>query len=198
MLIHITCLMLNMITKILRYTGLQWLFYNSYRLIEFCYWEHTYDDYRKKHELDKTFRFNGHGILFYGDGRICAGRNSYIGRYSSIHTRKGYDVKIGENCKISHNVKIYTSSLDVMKLYFKGIKEKKRGSVIIGDNVWIGSNAYIGPGVTIGKNAAIGANAVITSNVKENEIVSIKLDRIQGKGMATSSAQDDHDHGEEI
>ncbi|MBB1194695.1 acyltransferase [Flavobacterium sp. SOK18b] len=130
-----------------------------------------YSVFKKKYKINNTFRFNGNGILFYGDGEIHIGENSYIGELSTIQAVKGNKVKIGKNCQISHNVRVYTST-DIADQDFS-LKNRlvKNADVIIGDFVWIGANVFINPGVEIEDNSIIGANSVVTKSVKANTIV---------------------------
>lgn len=143
------------------------IFIRIYRALK--RWEQSdrYESIKKKYEIHPSFRFNGEGILIYGDGNLVIGENSYIGGYSTIQISKGYTVRIGKNCRISHNVRIYTSSFapDQDFSNFKGLA-KHSGDIVIQDNVWIGANAFLNPGVTIGENAIIGANSVVTKDVE--------------------------------
>jgi acetyltransferase-like isoleucine patch superfamily enzyme len=75
-------------------------------------------------------------------------------------------VEIGNNCNISHNVRIYTlSNIPDVDFNVKPITNKK-GDVIIGNAVWIGANVFINPGITIGENAIVGANSVVTKDIE--------------------------------
>ena len=67
------------------------------------YWRVVYQNFRRKYNLPESFWFGGEAIMFYGDGEIEIGENSYIGRYSSIQVSKGYKVKIGKNVSMSHH-----------------------------------------------------------------------------------------------
>lgn len=130
-----------------------------------------FNKYRNQYRIDSTFRFNGQTIKFYGEGEINCGMNSYIGEYSTVQSSLGYSVCIGENCAISHNVRIYTcSNLSNQNFNTTKPKEKIFGNVSIGNGVWIGANVFINPGVTIGDNAIIGANSVVTKNIEANAI----------------------------
>jgi maltose O-acetyltransferase len=130
-----------------------------------------YTLYRSKYSLAKSFRFNGVHILFYGNGQIICGENSYIGNYSTIQAADQCKVVIGNNCSISHNVRIYTSSnVTDQDLNNNLPKEKVQGDVIIGNGVWIGANVFIKEGVNIGNNSIVGANSVITKNIEANGI----------------------------
>lgn len=125
---------------------------------------------RKKYSIPESFRFNGTNILIYGSGKLIIGENSYIGSFSTIQIQDNYMVKIGSNCKISHNVRMYTTS-NITDQNFNG--ENIVGyseNVIIGNGVWIGANVFINPGIIIGDNSIIGANSVITKDIPENAI----------------------------
>lgn len=132
-----------------------------------------YEEFRKKYDIHSSFRFNGENIIFYGEGSISIDRNSYIGRNSTIEAAKGCTVKIGKNCSISHNFKLYTSSNDPDQNFNDTslIRNKKKGNVYIGDGVWIGANVFINPNIKIGNNVVIGANSVVTKDIEDNSIV---------------------------
>jgi len=131
----------------------------------------TYNGYREKYSLSNTFRFNGIDILFYGSGDIICGENSYIGNYSTIQASENNKVVIGDNCAISHNVRIYTASnVSNQNLNSAGLKQKIEGDVVIGNGVWIGANVFINQAVTIGDNAVVGSNSVVTKSIEANAI----------------------------
>src|SRR4030042_2403407 len=142
-----------------------------YFYMQNTYWQEQYKIYREKYQIHPTFRFNGQGILFYGDGQICVGEKGYIGNYSYLQASKGTLITIGKSCAISHNVKIYTTSYNSDQDFNSYPRLKKSGDVSIGDAVWIGVNVFINPGVTIGNNAIIGANSVVAKDVAPFSIV---------------------------
>ena len=123
---------------------------------------YIYIEYRKKYNISKSFRFNGEKILFYGKGKITIGENSYIGNYSTIEAKEGYEVTIGNNTSISHNVRIYTSSKLTNQDFNNKNKKFQSNNVNIGNGVWIGVN--------IGDGAVVGANSVVNKDIKENTI----------------------------
>mgnify|MGYP006087111737 FL=1 len=134
--------------------------------------ENRYLGFREQYNISKAFRFNGEGIVLYGKGSINIGNNSYVGGFSTIQAGEKCTVTIGDNCRISHNVRIYTESA-IADQDFNDVDElkSKSGDVIIGNAVWIGANAFISPGVTIGDNAIVGANSMVTKDVEKNTIV---------------------------
>lgn len=151
---------------------IKYLFYYAYLILKSSYNYITYDKYRQKYNLDETFRFNGNGIIFNGNGKILIGRNTYIGENSSIQSVDGMTVNIGDNCAISHNVRIYTSNYETNEIIYENSKTKtKSGNVCIGNNCWIGVNVLITEGVTIGSNVVIGGNSVVTKNIPSNCVV---------------------------
>ena len=134
--------------------------------------DRIYNLFREQYDISPTFIFNGDGISLNGNGKIIIGENSYIGQRSSVLAYDGAIVQIGNNCSISHNVRIYTYNLDPISV----IKEQKSqhntkiGNVIIGDNCWIGANVFIKENVTIGNNCVISANSLVTRNIPSNSI----------------------------
>jgi maltose O-acetyltransferase len=133
--------------------------------------KNIYEGYREKYEIASDFRFNGENILFYGEGKIYLGSNSYIGNYSTIQSTANQKVSIGNNCSISHNVRIYTSSnIADQNLNTHNPKGKVSGDVFIGNGVWIGANVFVKEGITIGDNAIVGANSVVSKNIEANSI----------------------------
>ncbi len=137
-----------------------------------AHWENVYNSYREKYSLSKSFKFNGVGVSFYGEGEITICDNSYVGNYSTIQAYNDCIVYIGDNCAISHNVRIYTFSYEADQDFNTKQQTKLtyKGNVTIGNGVWIGANVLINPGVVIEDNVVIGANAVVTKDLKANGI----------------------------
>ena len=134
------------------------------------YWQLRYSAYRHKYDLADDLVFNGPDIRFYGEGHLVIGRRSHIGSYSTIQVKQGCSVSIDENCRISHNVRMYTSSHWANQDFSEAVLRHKTGDITIGKHVWIGVNVYIGPGITIGENAVVGANTVVTKDVPAGAI----------------------------
>lgn len=131
------------------------------------FWNCVYESFRSQYTISKSFKFNGNGISFYGDGEIIIGDNSYIGRYSSIQSSKGCFVKIGRNCSISHYVMIYTENSIASQDISNSDRKKVTGNVVIGNNCWIGARVFIKEGVKVGNNCVIGANSVVTADIPD-------------------------------
>lgn len=135
------------------------------------YYQRRYEEYKQIYNLKNSFGFNGTDIRIYGTGSFIVGTNSYIGSYSTIQINSKNKVVIGDNCQISHNVRMYTLSADPDQDFTrKKIKPPKTGDIFIGNGVWIGANVFINPGITIEDNSVIGANSVITKDIKANSI----------------------------
>jgi len=134
------------------------------------YWRIIYGGFRCRYSVSPDFRFNGRGILLYGDGEIFIARNSYISDYSMLQSSKGHFIRIGEGCQISSNVRIFTESSNADCDFRVKPVPAKLGDVLIGDACWIGANVLINPGVTIGENSVVGANSVVTRDVPPGEI----------------------------
>jgi maltose O-acetyltransferase len=128
-----------------------------------------YKAYRKKYNIDPTFKFRGTEIIFFGNGNITIKENSYIVRYSILESCAGCKIIIGKNCSIGPYVKMYTygklTDQDLDQNPFESQLKYSKGDIIIGDGCWIGANVGIKGGVTIGKNAIIGMNSVVTKNI---------------------------------
>jgi acetyltransferase-like isoleucine patch superfamily enzyme len=104
-----------------------------------------------------------------GTGTISIGKGTYIGKNSFISSQGECHIKIGQNCKISHNVHIRTLSYDASSLTLD-VPGEINSNIEIGDNVWIGLNVYIKGGVSIGSGSTIGANSVVVNSVPEKVI----------------------------
>ncbi len=97
-----------------------------------------------------------YGIEIYSETSI--GRGFYIGHWGGIIIDSG--VKIGDNVNISQGVTIGRSN-----------RGSKKGSPILGSNIYIGPGAKLFGSIHIGSNVAIGANAVVNIDVPDNSVV---------------------------
>ena len=147
----------------------QWLSKNLLRARS-LYWRWVYRGFSARYGLDPTFRFNGPGIEFYGDGAIEVGPDSYIGSLSTVQVCPGHRVRIGRRCRIAHNVRIYTSTAPSDTDFRLGEGASIEADVTIGDGAWIGANVFIGPGLSIGVDSVVGANSVVTRDVPAHEV----------------------------
>jgi len=136
--------------------------------LQYLQWAFRYKSYKKNYNVSEDFIFNGPDIRFYGPGIIVIGPDSHIGSYSTIQASSGCTVTIGKNCRISHNVRIYTKSEIADQDFSKDDLSERIGNVKIGDHVWIGVNTYISPNVSIGRNSVVGANSLVTKDIPDN------------------------------
>jgi serine O-acetyltransferase len=67
---------------------------------------------------------------------------------------------IGDNCNISQGVTIGEAN-----------RGPRKGTPVIGNNVYIGPGAKIIGAVHIGNNVAVGANCVVTRDVPDGAVV---------------------------
>lgn len=98
------------------------------------------------------FRF---GISIPYNTQIGAG--FYIGHFGGIVLNEA--ARIGRNCNISQGVTIGQAN-----------RGDRKGTPVIGDNVYIGPGAKIIGAVRIGNHCAIGANAVVTHDVPDQAV----------------------------
>lgn len=118
---------------------------------------------------------------------ISLDRCSYIVS-SSIESGINFDIpgnrhniQIGKCCAIAHNLKfnivlghdylrVFTGDVPELK-HINKWRLKRKGEVLIGNDVWIGSDVSIMGGVTIHNGAVIAANSVVTKDVPPYAIV---------------------------
>lgn len=89
--------------------------------------------------------------------KALIGKNTSFPHYALgvlIHPK----VKIGDNCKILHNVTI-------------GGRSGNQNLPIIGSNVLIGAGAIIIGDIKIGDNSIVGAGSVVVKDVPSNSVV---------------------------
>ena len=127
--------------------------------------ERQYAGYRRKYEIDSSFRFLGEGTLIYGAGKIKLGANSYVGEWGHIQSYDGCLVEIGKGCAISHYFAAYTHNDEPDQDFSQTPLRIKTGNVRIGDYCWLGYRVYVNQGVTIGENSVIGAGSVVVKDI---------------------------------
>lgn len=86
------------------------------------------------------------------------GSGFYIGHFGGIIVSP--DAIIGKNCNISQGVTLGRAN-----------RGKRKGSPVLGDNIYIGAGAKIIGGVKVGNNVAVGANCVLVDDVPDNAVV---------------------------
>ncbi|MWB94528.1 serine acetyltransferase [Flavobacterium sp. GA093] len=89
---------------------------------------------------------------------VKIGHSFYIGHFGGIIINS--NVEIGDNCNISQGVTIGISGID-----------DKRGTPVLGNNVYIGANAVIAGKISIGNNVLVGACSMVKSSFLDNSVV---------------------------
>ena len=90
---------------------------------------------------------------------VKIGHSFYIGHFGGIIINA--KTIIGNNCNISQGVTIGVSGLG-----------ERRGTPIIGDNVYIGANAVVAGNFRVGNNVLIAACSLVNREVPDNSVVS--------------------------
>ena len=146
--------------------------------------------------INGILRLYGQGTVSIGKGTVINSRyrNNPIGgqRFTSLYTKKGAKIAIGEHCGISNSalyaslsikignyvkiggdVKIYDTdfhSLDAQTRRRKDDNDFAKREVIIEDDAFIGAGSIILKGVTIGEKAIVGAGSVVTKSIPKGEV----------------------------
>lgn len=120
------------------------------------------------HPLSKPKEIVQIGVYTYGKPRILSygwSEKVTIGKFCSI----GEDVMIIAGGEHFYNI----VSTYPLKDRFKGtqLPIRRKGPIIIGNDVWIGTRVIILAGVKIGDGAVIGAGSVVTHDVPPYAIV---------------------------
>ena len=124
--------------------------------------------------LKELLGSTGEYIHIEPDFRCDYGYNIHLGD----NFYAGYDcvildsckVTIGDNCILSPQVGIYTSTYPLnADKRIAGYEYAK--PITIGNNVWIGGGAIINPGVTIGDNVVVAPGSVVLMDIPNNVLV---------------------------
>lgn len=99
---------------------------------------------------------------------LVLGKNVTVARTAVIDASYPYLIRIGDNCSIAEQVRIW--SHDAATFKFTG-GYARLGKVEIKENCFIGDRATILPGVTIGPNALVTAGSVVNKDVPPNSCV---------------------------
>lgn len=89
---------------------------------------------------------------------VSAGPGLYIGHLGRIIIHP--DVKLGKNVNLSTGITLGQAN-----------RGKKKGTPVIGDDVWIGTNAVIVGGITIGNDVMIAPGAYVNFDVPDHSVV---------------------------
>ena len=127
---------------------------------------------------EKTDPLNGFPFL-------CIGRDSYVvsaKNENGLNINPGfvYNLQIGKFCSLAHDISFvidinhdYTGVTTGVSELFpeRKSKLKRKGQILIQNDVWIGRGSTIMGGVTIHNGAVIAANSVVTKDVEPYSIV---------------------------
>ena len=122
------------------------------------------------------------------EGIIFAGKQSY--HNANFCVQGSQNIYIGSYCTFAANVRIITDNHDYNyvcmqntfynnffkskhpgEINFPPTRERTKGPVIIGNDVWIGHDVTILSGVTIGDGSILANKSVITKDVEPYSIV---------------------------
>lgn len=103
------------------------------------------------------------------DGKICIGRNVFLGPYVVIYGQGG--VVIGDNTLLAMHCCILSSNHTVSA---PGQNIRSAPDILlptkIGKDCWLGAGVKVLGGVTIGDGCVVGAGAVVTRDLPEYSI----------------------------
>lgn len=121
------------------------------------------DKYLRKHNTVEYFRRKG----------VRIGKNTSVA-YSAKFDTEPYLVSIGDNCKITSDVRFVThdGGVHVIRNLDSNCKNiDKCLPISIGNNVFIGNKATIMLGVNIGDNVVVGYGSIVTKDIPDNVVV---------------------------
>ncbi len=96
------------------------------------------------------------------------GKNVTLATSASIDYDYCYLISIGDNCTISHHVRILAHDATTFKFTDGYTRIAK---VEIKDNCYFGENVIILPGVTIGPNVLVAAGSIVNKDIPPNSCV---------------------------
>lgn len=111
---------------------------------------------------------NGH-TLFFGEGNISIGRDSWIGLKNTFYRTNEASIKIGKNCAFGPEVAFVPGSHEIGDMYRRAGKGIC-ADIVIEDGCWIGARVTILGGVVISKGSIIAAGSVVCKDVAENSL----------------------------
>ncbi len=119
---------------------------------------------------------------------VDAGRQSFHNGDLRILGRQ--PIEIGSYCAFGREIMLVTENHDTNYLALQGMvyrrlwsiahpgvtrtpptRERTKGGITIGSDVWIGDRSIVMSGVTIGHGACIGANSIVTKDVEPYAVV---------------------------
>ena len=154
-------------------------------------WDENYYGKQIKKGIDTILKIKDNKIkssnLIESNAKLMSGNNSF--HNGNLEVRGDESVTIGSYCSFGKNVSILTSNHDTNFIATQGYvyrknfqinhpgetniektKERTKGPVTIGNDVWIGDDVKILSGVSIGDGACIGAGTIVVKDVPSYEI----------------------------
>ena len=123
---------------------------------------------------------------------LTIGKDSYLAEGTSMNgldfdnniseTAGIYNLQVGKYCALSDSLlfmidpnhdylSVYQGCVSEFKDYTPNVRIKRKGQIIIENDVWVGRGATIMAGVTIHSGAVVAANSVVTKDVPPYAIV---------------------------
>ena len=82
--------------------------------------------------------------------------------------REGAQIRIGEDCMFSANVRIFVTDMHPIFDLASGERINPGADVTIGDHVWLGFQTTVLKGANVGSGSVIGTGAVVSGDIPEN------------------------------
>lgn len=151
-------------------------------------WDPQYYYMQLRKGVESVFKRNVYAsCLIESSSKVISGMFSFYN--TNLQISGDENVFIGSYCSFGKNVSIITSNHDTNYISTQGYlyrryfgtnhpgeeniipnKERTKGPVRIGNDVWIGDNVIILSGVTIGDGACIAAGSVVCNDIGDYEI----------------------------
>lgn len=151
-------------------------------------WDEEYYYMQLRKGIESVIKRNVYSSnLIESSEKIIVGRFSYYN--ANLQITGDENVFIGSYCSFGKNISIITSNHDTNYMSTQGYlyrryfetnhpgedntppnRERTKGPVRIGNDVWIGDNVIILSGVSIGNGACIAAGSIVCRDVKDYEI----------------------------
>jgi maltose O-acetyltransferase len=116
-------------------------------------------------QIQGRIRITGHGnpceFLTIGENVLITG---------GLHVDLGAPLTIGDDCRIGHDVSLFTINHNHGNPSFRAGLSFAR-SIVIGSGSWLASRCTVLAGVEIGAGSVVAAGAVVTRSVPPNSLV---------------------------
>jgi len=107
-------------------------------------------------------------VKFFGGGKVCIGRDCWIGIGTCFFTSVGGDVALGDRCDVAPEVSFTCGSHET------GDHTRRAGPgmsrpISVGSGTWICTRAILLGGVDIGDACIVGAGSVVLSGTYQRD-----------------------------